>query len=102
MAKIIHKGKRKAVKAAVHKASGRSASVMKPEYLAEIERFRLMDDDFLSKCLENAPRSGAKHVRHWETNARHALPRCGGDVFRRSQETSEQIQEFRRREACHV
>jgi hypothetical protein len=28
---------------------------MKPEYLAEIERFRLMDDDFMSKCLENAP-----------------------------------------------
>ena len=32
-----------------------SAYVMKPEYLAEIERFRLMDDDFMSKCLENAP-----------------------------------------------
>jgi hypothetical protein len=28
---------------------------MKPEYLAEIDRFRLMDDDFMSKCLENAP-----------------------------------------------
>ncbi|MBQ6338518.1 MAG: PD-(D/E)XK nuclease family transposase [Kiritimatiellae bacterium] len=28
---------------------------MKPEYLAEIARFRLMDDDFMSKCLENAP-----------------------------------------------
>jgi hypothetical protein len=28
---------------------------MKPEYLAEIKRFRLMDDDFMSKCLENAP-----------------------------------------------
>jgi predicted transposase/invertase (TIGR01784 family) len=28
---------------------------MKPEYLAEIERMRLMDDDFMSKCLENAP-----------------------------------------------
>ena len=55
MAKIIHKGKRKAVKAAVHKAAGRSASIMKPEYLAEIKRFRLMDDDFMSKCLENAP-----------------------------------------------
>jgi len=26
---------------------------MKPEYLAEIERFRLLDDDFMSKCLEN-------------------------------------------------
>jgi len=27
---------------------------MKPEYLAEIENFRLMDDTFMSKCLENA------------------------------------------------
>ena len=28
---------------------------MNPEYLAEIENFRLMDDTFMSKCLENAP-----------------------------------------------
>ena len=28
---------------------------MKPEYLALIENFRLMDDTFMSKCLENAP-----------------------------------------------
>ena len=55
MAKPIHEGKRKAVKSDAHKATGRSAFVMKPEYLAEIERFRLMDDDFMSKCLENAP-----------------------------------------------
>ena len=56
MAKLIHKGKRKARKAIAQKArAGRSACVMKPEYLAEIERFRLMDDDFMSKCLENAP-----------------------------------------------
>ena len=45
----------KEVKAAAHKAARRSASVMKPEYLAEIARFRLMDDDFMSKCFENAP-----------------------------------------------
>ena len=37
------------------RARRRSAHVMKPEYLAEIERMRLMDDDFMSKCLENAP-----------------------------------------------
>ena len=37
------------------KARRRSAHVMKPEYLAEIERMRLMDDTFMSKCLENAP-----------------------------------------------
>ena len=55
MAKSIHKGNRIAVTAAAHKMAGRSASVMKPEYLAEIERMRLMDDDFMSKCLENAP-----------------------------------------------
>ena len=34
---------------------GRSSSVMKPEYLELIENFRLMDDTFMSKCLENAP-----------------------------------------------
>ena len=56
MAVKRHKGAIKAAKAVVGKArAGRSASVMKPEYLAEIERFRLMDDDFMSKCLENAP-----------------------------------------------
>ncbi|MBR4615049.1 MAG: PD-(D/E)XK nuclease family transposase [Kiritimatiellae bacterium] len=57
MAKQIHKGRRKALTVVAHKAkAGRSASVMKPEYLAEIERFRLMDDDFMSKCLEHAPK----------------------------------------------
>ena len=56
MARIAHKGGRKAVKAIVQKArAGRSASAMNPEYLAEIEQYRLMDDDFMSKCLENAP-----------------------------------------------
>ena len=56
MTKAIHKSKRKAVEAVAGKARARrSAHVMRPEYLAEIERFRLMDDDFMSKCLENAP-----------------------------------------------
>ena len=56
MARLTHKGGRKAVKVIVQKArAGRSASVMNPEYLAEIEQYRLMDDDFMSKCLENAP-----------------------------------------------
>ena len=56
MVKIVHKGSRKAVYTLARKArAGRSACVMKPEYLAEIERFRLMDDDFMSKCLEHAP-----------------------------------------------
>ena len=52
MTKARHDGRRKA--SALGKArAGRSASVMKPEYLAEIEHFRLMDDTFMSKCLEN-------------------------------------------------
>ena len=56
MAKPMHKCKRKAVEAIAGKARARRlASVMRPEYLAEIARFRLMDDDFMSKCLENAP-----------------------------------------------
>ena len=56
MVKLTHKGARKAVKAIVQKArAGRPAYMTNPEYLAEIERFRLMDDDFMSKCLEDAP-----------------------------------------------
>ena len=56
MTKRIHKGSRNAVKVVAHKAkAGRSSCVMKPEYLALIENFRLMDDNFMSKCLENAP-----------------------------------------------
>ena len=46
----------KAVKTVARKArAGRSAYVMDPECLALLEDFRLMDDDFMSKCLENAP-----------------------------------------------
>ena len=56
MAKSFQKGRRKAARPVADKAKGgRRAYVMKPEYLAEIERFRLMDDDFMSKCLEDAP-----------------------------------------------
>ena len=55
MTKPIHEGTRKAGKTVAHKASGRSAYVMNPEYLALVENFRLMDDNFMSKCLENAP-----------------------------------------------
>ena len=56
MAKLMHKGKRKSPKTVAHKArAGCSTSVMKPEHLALIENFRLMDDTFMSKCLENAP-----------------------------------------------
>ena len=49
MAKLVHKGKRKALKAIAQRArAGRSACVMKPECLNLIENFRLMDDDFMS------------------------------------------------------
>jgi len=44
MSKRFQANRRKAVKAVVCKAKARrSASVMKPEYLAEIKRMRLMD-----------------------------------------------------------
>ena len=56
MSKRMQSGARKAVKTVARKARARrSASAMKPEYLAELERMRLMDDTFMSKCLENAP-----------------------------------------------
>ena len=56
MARLTHKGGRKAVKAIVQKTrAGRLSHVMELEYLKLIENFRLMDDTFMSKCLENAP-----------------------------------------------
>ena len=55
MARLTHKGGRKAVKAIAPKARARRpAYVMKPEYLVLVENFRLMDDTFMSKCLEHA------------------------------------------------
>ena len=56
MAKRMQSGAQKAQTTVARKArAGRSSSAMKPEYLAELEQMRLMDDDFMSKCLENAP-----------------------------------------------
>ena len=54
MTKAKHNGRRKASALGKTRAE-RSAHVMNPEYLAVIENFRLMDDTFMSKCLENAP-----------------------------------------------
>ena len=54
MTKAKHNGRRK-VSAPGKTRAGRSAHVMNPECLALIENFRLMDDTFMSKCLENAP-----------------------------------------------
>ena len=57
MARLTHKGARKAVKAIAQKARvGRSAHAMNPVSLALVENFRLMDDTFMSKCLEHAPK----------------------------------------------
>ncbi len=56
MAKNMRSEARKAVETVARKArAGRPAYAMNPEYLALIENFRLMDDDFMSKCLEKAP-----------------------------------------------
>ena len=54
MTKARHNGRRK-VSAPGKTRAGRSAYVMNPECLALIDNFRLMDDTFMSKCLENAP-----------------------------------------------
>ena len=54
MTKAKHNGRRKV--STLGKTGAESpAYVMNPKYFAEIERFRLMDDTFMSKCLENAP-----------------------------------------------
>ena len=56
MARLVHKDGRRAVKTIARKARvRRSAHAMNPECLALVENFRLMDDTFMSKCLENAP-----------------------------------------------
>ena len=66
MAKRMQSGAQKAQTTVARKArAGRSSSAMKPEYLAELERMRLMDDTFMSKCLENAPECIERaHLRH--------------------------------------
>ena len=54
MTKARHNGRRKA--SALGKTGAeRSAYVMKRETLAVVKNLRLMDDTFMSKCLENAP-----------------------------------------------
>ena len=56
MARITHKGGRKAVKAIAQKARARrSACTKKPGYLAELEKLRLMEDDIVAKHLASAP-----------------------------------------------
>ena len=78
MAKLMHNGRRQAIKTVAQKARDeRSAYLMTPEYLAEIKRFRLMDDDFMSKCLEHAPEciglKNSEEGRHYMCKAMEEL-----------------------------
>ena len=109
MTKARHDGRRKA--SALGKArAGRSAFVMKPEYLAEIERFRLMDDTFMSKCLENAPECiefilqiilGKKDLKVVKSQTEYPIKSLQGrgvrfDVFARDSEGKEYDIEIQR------
>ena len=111
MAKRIQTNGQKSVKAVVGKArAGRSSSVMKPEYLAEIERMRLMDDDFMSKCLENAPECielmlqiilGKKDLKVVKSQTEYPIKSLQGrgvrfDVFARDSEGKEYDIEIQR------
>ena len=111
MSKRFQANKRKAVRAVVCKAKARrSASVMKPEYLAEIKRMRLMDDDFMSKCLENAPECielmlqiilGKKDLKVIKSQTEYPIKSLQGrgvrfDVFARDSEGKEYDIEIQR------
>ena len=92
------------------RARRRSAHVMKPEYLAEIERMRLMDDDFMSKCLENAPECielmlqiilGKKDLKVIKSQTEYPIKSLQGrgvrfDVFARDSEGKEYDIEIQR------
>ena len=109
MTKARHDGRRKA--SALGKArAGRSAFVMNPEYLAEIEHFRLMDDTFMSKCLENAPECiefilqiilGKKDLKVVKSQTEYPIKSLQGrgvrfDVFARDSEGKEYDIEIQR------
>ena len=111
MAKHVHKYKRKAVKVIVPKTrAGRSVLAMNPEYLALIENFRLMDDDFMSKCLEHAPECielilqiilGKKDLKVVESQTEYPIKSLQGrgvrfDVFARDSENKEYDIEIQR------
>ena len=111
MAKHVQIGTREAARTVARKAmAGRSSSVMKPEYLAEIERMRLMDDDFMSKCLENAPECielmlqiilGKKDLKVIKSQTEYPIKSLQGrgvrfDVFARDSEGKEYDIEIQR------
>ena len=111
MAKQIQSRTRKAVKTVDRKARARrSDSVMKPEYLELIENFRLMDDTFMSKCLENAPECielmlriilGKKDLKVVKSQTEYPIKSLQGrgvrfDVFARDSEGKEYDIEIQR------
>ena len=109
MTKAIHSGRLKASTLGKARA-GRLAHVMNPEYLAEIERFRLMDDTFMSKCLENAPECielilqillGKKDLKVVKSQTEYPIKSLQGrgvrfDVFARDSEGKEYDIEIQR------
>ena len=109
MTKAIHSGRRKASALGKTRA-GRSALVMDPEYLAVIENFRLMDDTFMSKCLENAPECielilqiilGKKDLKVVKSQTEYPIKNLQGrgvrfDVFARDSEGREYDIEIQR------
>jgi hypothetical protein len=111
MAKHVQIGTREAAGTVARKAkAGRSASVMKPEYLELIENFRLMDDTFMSKCLENAPECielmlriiiGKKDLKVIKSQTEYPIKSLQGrgvrfDVFARDSEGKEYDIEIQR------
>lgn len=111
MAKHVQIGTRKAARTVARKAmAGRSSSVMKPEYIELIENFRLMDDTFMSKCLENAPECielmlriiiGKKDLKVVKSQTEYPIKSLQGrgvrfDVFARDSEGKEYDIEIQR------
>ena len=111
MAKHVQIGTREAARTVARKAmAGRSSSVMKPEYIELIENFRLMDDTFMSKCLENAPECielmlriiiGKKDLKVVKSQTEYPIKSLQGrgvrfDVFARDSEGKEYDIEIQR------
>ena len=109
MTKAKHNGRRKASALGKTRAE-RSAHVINPEYLAVIENFRLMDDTFMSKCLENAPECielilqiilGKKDLKVVKSQTEYPIKSLQGrgvrfDVFARDSEGKEYDIEIQR------
>ena len=109
MTKAKHNGRRKA--SALGKTGAeRSAYVMKRETLAVVKNLRLMDDTFMSKCLENAPECielilqiilGKKDLKVVKSQTEYPIKSLQGrgvrfDVFARDSEGKEYDIEIQR------